>query len=61
MIKVGQRSVFPGISWIRCRLRAISLAPSRPQLDVETMPEWQKRDLGFRDGRVNIHDDIWRR
>lgn len=32
-----------------------------PHLDTADMPEWQKRDLGFRDGRVNFHDDIWRR
>lgn len=30
-------------------------------LDEAEMPEWQRRDLGFQDGRPNFRDDILRR
>lgn len=29
-----------------------------PRLDRDDMPDWQQRDLGFRDGNPSIRDDI---
>jgi len=33
----------------------------RPRLDLETMPQWRKRDLGFMDGQDwRVGDDLFR-
>lgn len=63
----GRRTSVEAGNTLRSRLVRLFadrfMAPSsrRPRLDIETMPEWRKRDLGFADGQDwRVGDDLFR-
>lgn len=45
--------------WVRAIVEALlpSLSPRTSRLDLETMPDHLKRDLGFLDGRDRYRDE----
>lgn len=61
MMKIEPMRALPGIAWIRTLLQDSGAPPFAPYIDPDDMPDWQRRDLGFRDGRINIRDEILRR
>ncbi len=61
MIDIQPRRIFLGFATIFRHLSPASRTRNLPVLDEEEMPEWQKRDLGFRDGRFSMWDDFLRR
>lgn len=61
MMKIEPMRAFPGLAWVRTLLKRRSAPACAPYIDADDMPDWQSRDLGFRDGRITIRDEIWRR
>ena len=63
----GRRTSVEAGKTLRFRLvrlfvyRLVTQSSRRPRLDLETMPAWHKRDLGFNDGQDwRVGDDLFR-
>jgi hypothetical protein len=63
----GRRTSVKAGKTLRSRLvrlfsdRFVTPSLRRPRLDIETMPLWHKRDLGFSDGQDwRVGDDLFR-
>ena len=63
----GRRTSVEAGKTLRSRLvrlfadRFTGASSRRPRLDLETMPQWRKSDLGFMDGQDwRVGDDLFR-